>query len=159
MIPIIFGIGAGLIGMVGANVGAGQRRRAISIAWKGTAAAAVIIGMIGGFCALFPDLWLGLFTDDPDTMAAGRAYLRIVGPFYSFIGVGLCLYFASQALNSLIWPVLGALLRLGIVVIGGWALGAMDMISPQSVFVIVGIAIFAYGAFNALTLWLGPWRN
>ncbi len=159
MIPIIFGIGAGLIGMVGANVGAGQRCRAISIAWKGTAIAALIIGAIGGFCALFPDLWLSLFTDDPDTIVAGRAYLRIVGPFYAFIGVGLCLYFASQALNSLIWPVMGALVRLGIVAIGGWTLSALNMITPETVFITVGVSIFAYGTFNAVALRLGPWKN
>ena len=159
MIPVIFGIGAALIGMVGANVGAGQRARAISIAWRGTGAAAVMVGGIGLLCAAFPDLWLGMFTDDAETLVAGRAYLRIVGPVYAFFGLGLCLYFASQAMNSLIWPVLGALLRLAIIAVGGIVMTANDWISPESVFATVGLAMFTYGAFVAVTLRLGPWRR
>ena len=33
-------------------------------------------------------------------------YLRAVGPFYGFFGVGLVLYFASQGAGRLLWPVL-----------------------------------------------------
>ncbi len=47
LIPIVFGIGAALIAMVGANIGAGQLTRAHQIGWTGGAAATVIAGAIG----------------------------------------------------------------------------------------------------------------
>ena len=35
---------------------------------------------IGLVVAIFPDLWLALFTRDPAALEAGRLYFRIVGP-------------------------------------------------------------------------------
>ena len=52
LIPIVFGIGAALIAMVGANVGAGRMTRAHRIGWTGGIAAAVISGAIG--CLALP---------------------------------------------------------------------------------------------------------
>ena len=47
-------------------------------------------------------------------------YLRSVGPFYGFFGLGLVLYFASQGAGKLLWPVLANLLRLAVAALGGW---------------------------------------
>ena len=47
MVPVIFGIGSALIALVGAYAGAGQRARAIEVAWRGTIANIVIVGTIG----------------------------------------------------------------------------------------------------------------
>ena len=40
--------------------------------------------------------WLAVFSPDPRVIETGSAYLRIVGPTYGFLGLGLALYFASQ---------------------------------------------------------------
>ncbi len=53
-------------------------------------------------------------------LEAGAQYLRAVGPFYGFFGVGLVLYFASQGAGRLLWPVLGNLARLMVAGLGGW---------------------------------------
>ncbi len=55
LIPIVFGIGAALIAMVGANIGAGQLTRAHRIGWTGGAAATMIAGTIGSAMALWPE--------------------------------------------------------------------------------------------------------
>lgn len=159
MIPVIFGVGGALIAMVGVNVGAGRRQRAIRIAWTGGAMAACIVGTIGLVGAVQPDLWGRLFTADPETLAAVGTYLAIVGPFYAFFGLGLCLYFASQGLGSMVWPVVGTFLRLLIVVIGGTALVATDAATPQAVFAVVAGAMAFYGLFIVAALKLGPWRS
>ena len=52
-----------------------------------------------------PAAWMGLFTDDPATLQAGAAYLRIVGPAYGFFGLGLLLYFASQGARRMGWSI------------------------------------------------------
>ncbi len=158
MIPIIFGVGGALIPMVGVNVGAGRRERAIRVAWTGVAVAAAAIGSFGLIFALQPEWWSRLFTTEPQTLAATALYLRIVGPFYVFFALGLCLYFASQGLDSLIWPVIGTALRLLIVLGGGALLVASDAATPQAVFAVVAGAMAVYGLFIAAALRLGPWR-
>ncbi len=40
---------------------------------------------------------------------AGSAYLRTVGPFYGFFGLGMALYFASQGAGALSWPLLAGI--------------------------------------------------
>ena len=52
-------------------------------------------------------------------VAAGSAYLRIVGPFYGFFGLGMALYFASQGAGALKWPLLAGVSRMIIAVGGG----------------------------------------
>ena len=106
-----------------------------------------------------PDLWGRLFTRDPETLLAVGTYLGIVGPFYAFFGLGLCLYFASQGLGSMVWPVIGTFLRLLIVVAGGAALVMTDAATPQAVFAVVAGAMAFYGLFIVAALRLGPWRG
>ena len=51
---------------------------------------------------------------------AGTAYLRAVGPFYGFFGLGMALYFASQGAGALKWPLLAGFYAPVIAVGGGW---------------------------------------
>ncbi len=109
LIPMIFGIGAPLVALVGTNIGAGQRERALRIGLTGGALAFVLTEAIGIAAAIWPEQWLMLFSNEPDVIAAGSAYLRIVGPTYGFFGLGLALYFASQGAGRLFWPLTGGL--------------------------------------------------
>ena len=106
LIPLVFGIGAPLVAMVGANVGAGRRERALRIAMTGAAASFLVCEAIGLVAALFPVAWLRLFGAEPEMLAVGTAYLRSVGPAYGFFGLGLSLYFASQGAGRLAWPLI-----------------------------------------------------
>jgi putative MATE family efflux protein len=96
LIPVVFGVGAPLVAMVGANIGAGQNRRALRIAMTGGALAFAVTEAIGLAAAIWPSAWLNLFGDDPTMVVTGKDYLRFVGPLYGFFGLGLALYFASQ---------------------------------------------------------------
>src|SRR5262249_51101919 len=79
-IPLVFGMGSALVTMVGTNFGAGRRARAQRVAWIGAGVAAAVTATIGVVGALAPHLWLGLFSSEPEVLAAGTTYLRIVGP-------------------------------------------------------------------------------
>lgn len=158
MIPVIFGIGAALIAMVGANRGAGQRDRAAEVAWRGTVLASVIVGGIGLLSAAFPTAWASIYSDDPEVIAACAAYMTRVAPFYFFFGLGLTLYFASQAMQTLGVPVFGSLLRFLIIAGGGGLLYAVDMADPPSVFMLVALGMTAYGLVVAGGLRLISWR-
>jgi putative MATE family efflux protein len=156
LVPLVFGLGAPLVAMVGTAIGAGQRERALRATWAGAAMAFVLTATIGLAAALFPRPWLMLFGSDPAMLEAGSQYLRAVGPFYGFFGVGLVLYFASQGAGRLLWPVLGNIARLAVAGIGGWlALRWGGQLSH--VFVAQGAALVVYGTVIASSIAGGAW--
>src|SRR5712672_703811 len=68
LIPLAFGFGTTIVAMVGTNWGAKQYRRAREIAWTGGATVGAACAAIGLIVALFPRLWIGLFTNDADVV-------------------------------------------------------------------------------------------
>jgi putative MATE family efflux protein len=159
LIPLVFGVGAPLVAMVGANIGAGQNRRALRIAMIGGALAFAATESIGLAAAIWPSAWLNLFGDDPTMVATGSDYLRFVGPMYGFFGLGLALYFASQGAGKLLWPLLAGFVRLVIAVGGGW-LVLKTSGSVTLVFAMLGAALAIYGAIVGIAIWSGVWfRN
>jgi len=81
LIPLVFGLGAPLVALVGTNIGAGQPKRALRIAFVGATIAFGMTELIGVAAAIWPRAWLGLFGSDPGMLATGTAYLHLVGPF------------------------------------------------------------------------------
>lgn len=156
LVPIAFGLGAPLVALVGTNIGAGRRERALRIAWIGAAIAFVLTEAIGLVAAAFPAAWLSLFDRDPAMLAAGSAYLRAVGPFYGFFGLGMALYFASQGAGRLLWPLLAGIVRLVLAVGGGWLMlqWSGDL---SGVFLALGLALAAYGVIIAAAVKAGAW--
>src|SRR5947208_3506053 len=158
MIPLVFGLGAALVTMVGTNYGAGERARAKRVAWVGAATAAGITETIGLLAALFPRVWIGLFSSEPDVIAAGSAYLRIVGPSYGFFGLGLALYFASQGAGRLLWPILAGLARLVVATAGGFAALHWFGGGLTSLFAVMALALTLFGITIAIAVAGGAWR-
>lgn len=105
LIPLAFGFGTAIVAMVGTNWGAKQYRRAYRIAWTGGATVGAICAAIGLIVALFPGVWMGLFTSDDEIIRVGALYLQIVGPIYGFYGFGMALYFATQGFGNVVWTV------------------------------------------------------
>ena len=159
LVPLVFGLGAPLVAMVGTCIGAGQRERALRATWAGAALAGVLTEAIGLWAAAWPHAWLSLFNNAPVMLDAGTQYLRAVGPLYGFFGLGLVLYFASQGAGRLLWPVLGNVARLAVAAGGGWLalhLGG----GIREVFVAQAVALVVYGLVNAGAIsggaWFGP---
>ena len=137
-----YGIGAALITMVGANVGAGAITEAIGLA-----------------AALAPSWRADSFTTDPAVAEACRRYLQTVGPFYALFGLGLALYFASHGLRSMRWPMLGGVLRLTVIAARcGWLAGTGAM-TFDALLLVVPVGMVSFGLFNALTLRRFAWRT
>jgi putative MATE family efflux protein len=162
LVPLVFGLGAPLVAMVGTAIGAGRRNRALRTAWIGASMAFVLTEAIGICAAVFPNAWLSLFDTHPAMLEAGARYLQIVGPFYGMFGLALSLYFASQGAGRLYWPVMGNLTRLGIAALGGWV--ALRWSGELSyVFFAQSLALLAFGLINAGAIasgaWFGPLRR
>jgi putative MATE family efflux protein len=161
MIPVIFGIGAALTAMVGANIGAGNRDRALQIAWTGALTAAVVVGSVGALLALMPDLWLGIFLEPSNdaALAVGRSYFHIVAPFYCFFGLGLAMYFASQGAGRMVWPVTGSLSRICVAVLGAVLLTSFTTLGVRGVFASIGGAMLVYGLVIGIAIYRTRWRR
>jgi len=156
LVPLVFGLGAPMVALVGTNIGAGQRARALRIAMIGGALAFAMTEAIGVAAAIWPQAWLGLFGHDPQMLATGTAYLRWVGPTYGFFGLGLSLYFASQGAGRLLWPLLGGLMRLLIAVCGGWLVLRLTG-SLSWVFAALACGLVVYGVMLATAVGSGVW--
>jgi putative MATE family efflux protein len=156
LIPLVFGLGGPLVAMVGANIGAGQRDRALRVAWIGAAIAAGLCELIGLCAAAAPHAWLSLFGTDAAMIDAGSRYLHIVGPVYGLFGLGMALYFASQGAGRLLWPFLANLARLIIAACGGW-LALSWTGDATGVFIAMAAALAAFGLINAAAVAGGAW--
>jgi putative MATE family efflux protein len=157
LIPLLFALGTAAVTMVGANIGARQIARARRIAWTAGLLGAAVTETIGILAALFPHVWIGIFSSDPNVIAAGSSYLRVVAPFYGFVGLGMLLYFAGQGAGHVTWPVLAGTLRLIIVAAGGWLAIRVYHGDLSSLFVAVAAASVTFGAVTALAMWLQSW--
>ena len=156
LVPLVFGLGAPVAAMVGTCIGAGNRERAMRVAWTGAAIAGGITEAIGLAAALFPHAWLTLFGSDPAMLETGTLYLRIVGPAYGFFGGGLALYFASQGAGRMGWPMAAAVLRVVIAAGGGW-LAVAWFGGSTALFAVIAAALVTYGLANVAAVAGGVW--
>jgi putative MATE family efflux protein len=156
LIPLVFGFGGPLVAMVGTNLGAGRRERAVHVAWIGGWICFALTEGIGLAAASFPDAWLMLFDRDPAMIAAGTSYLRVVGPFYGFFGLGMALYFASQGAGAMAWPLMAGALRMGVAVGGGILLLRLGG-ELALVFAALGAALATFGLTIAAAVAAGAW--
>lgn len=157
-VPIVFAIAQALVVMVGTNIGAGHGERAKRIAWIGTAAAALVCMAIGWSVALYPPLWIHIFSDDPAVIDIGSLYMRIVAPFYPLFGAGLALYFASQGAGQMLKPVLAGTARLVLVVAGGALV--MQLGGPlAALFAVIALGLTVLGGLTAYSVYKSRWSR
>ncbi|MDP1753031.1 MAG: MATE family efflux transporter, partial [Reyranella sp.] len=117
--PITFAFGSAVITMVATAAGARDFERARRAAWAGAAVAGAI-GLVFSGVALCGGSWMGLFTADPGIRATGALYLLCIAAVFPLTGVGLACYFACLGVGYVTVPFLLAVVRVVIVVAGGW---------------------------------------
>jgi putative MATE family efflux protein len=150
MQPIAFGFGTAIVAMVGTNWGARRFARARAIALTGVTTCAAVCGAIGVTVAIFPTLWLGLFSDDADVFRVGGLYLHIVAPTYLFFGMGLGLFFVSQGLGRGAAAAAANAVRLAVNVISG--LIAVYWLDLGMVGFFAAVAL-GFAVYAALLVW------
>lgn len=159
MIPLLFGIGTATLTMVGVNMGAGQIARARRIGWTSGLVGLTITGTIGVLVAIFPTVWLHLFSKDADVVQEGMTYLRIVAPAYSALGFGFAISFAAQGAGRAMWPLAAALARITIAAGGGWLAVTSFGAGMAGLAAMVTASLAAYAVICAIIM-LSPavWR-
>jgi MATE family, multidrug efflux pump len=160
LIPVMFGLGTGVVTMVGTNMGAGDLERSKRVAWTGAFLGFVVTEMTGVVVAIAPTLWLRLFSHDQGVIAVGSLYLRIVAPVYGAVGVAMLLYFAAQGGGRVLWPFLGGTARLGVAAGVGWWAVARSGFGLPTLFALVAAAIVISAGISFLATLSGAiWRT
>lgn len=159
MTPLVFGLGAAMTSLVGISLGAGDIIRAERIGWIGGAMAAGISAFVGIFLALFPDVWIPVFTQDAATYESAKIYIQIAGPCFAFQGLGLALYFASQGSGKMVWPMVAFILRALVAVGGAVLLGFVFDFGLVGIYSAAGAGMVLYGLTLAIMLKAGTWRR
>ena len=157
LVPIAFGFGSALTALVATNIGAGQVERALRVTWLGAALVTAITGTIGIAAAIAPSLWLDLFTPAGAVHEFGAAYLRVVGGFYGFFGLGLALFFASQGAGRMAWPLAGSAARLVVIALGGWLAVHVLHWPAGGYFAVVAASLAVYALLIAGATWRDRW--
>lgn len=153
-----FAFGVASTPMVGMAIGAGLVARARRIAWTSGCAAGLTVGLIGLIVAIWPSLWITLFTYDADVTRAAATYFAWAGPGFGFFGFGIAMYFASQGAAKVAGPVLASTLRLLIVACGGGWLATIN--APTSMlFALVAGAMVVFGMGTAIAVYLTRWSK
>jgi Na+-driven multidrug efflux pump len=153
---IAFAVGIASVPMVGMAIGAGRVARARRIAWIAGLMSFVSVGAIATIIAIFPDLWVNIFTDDAGVRAASRQYLHTAAPMYAFIGLSISMYFSSQGAAKVLGPVLAQTARLIFVAIGGWWLLAHEA-TAANFFALAAASMVVLGTLSALSVVLTRW--
>ena len=71
---------------VGQNLGAHEPERAAEVTYKGTGGAMAVLFAAGGLAWAFPAAAMRVFIADPEVVDAGVVFLRIIAPFWAFMG-------------------------------------------------------------------------
>lgn len=153
---LAFAVGIASVPIVGMAIGAGRVKRARRIAWTGCALAFTVVGLLGTLIAIFPHVWVNLFTNDPGVREASRTYLATCAPMYAFLGLATVSYFSSQGAAKVLGPVLAQTARLGFVCVGGWYLLSIDA-PATSFFWLAAASMVLLGVLSALSVVLTRW--
>jgi putative MATE family efflux protein len=153
---LAFAVGMASVPMIGMSIGARQIARARRIAWTSGGVSFAIVGLFGAFFAVFPDIWVNLFTDNAAVRAAGRQYLSTAAPFFAFVGLSISLYFSSQGAAKVLGPVLAQTARL-VFVIGGGAWLLAQGSSGAHFFWLAAASMILLGTLAAVAVGMTSW--
>jgi putative MATE family efflux protein len=155
---VAFAVGIASVPMIGMAIGAGRIARARRIAWTAGSLSFVSVGLIGTLIAIFPDLWVNIFTGDPGVRAASRQYLSTAAPMYAFIGLAMSMYFSSQGAAKVVGPVLAQTARLLFIAAGGWWLSTHNG-TAANFFTLAAASMVVLGTLSACSVALTRWGS
>jgi putative MATE family efflux protein len=154
---LAFAVGIASVPMIGMAIGAGRIARGRRIAMIAGCVSFVSVGLVGTVIAVFPDLWVDIFTHDPGVRAASRQYLATAAPMYAFIGLSISMYFSSQGAAKVLGPVLAQTARLVFVAAGGVWLSTHDA-TAANFFILAAASMVVLGVLSAASVVLTRWE-
>jgi putative MATE family efflux protein len=151
-----FSFGIASVPMIGMTIGGGNIARARRIAWTAGTIAFASVGLVASIIAVFPDLWINIFTHDEGVRTASHQYLSTAAPYYAFIGLASSMYFSSQGAAKMIGPVLAQTARLVFIAAGGFLLSTQGA-GAQGFFALAAASMVVLGALSCASVVLTRW--
>lgn len=151
------GFGLASAAIVGQNVGAKRADRARRAGWL-TSAYACAVGVVVGLAFVaFPDLMVGIFTNDPAVIAAGSAYLRALALAQISMGLEIVLESSMGGAGYTFQPMLWAgLFTAARIPLAAWLAGVLGV---AGVWWAIGVTAVARGVAMALLWNGGRWQR
>jgi MATE family, multidrug efflux pump len=153
-----YGVGAGVLTLVGLATGAARTDRVRAFVVRGAAIATVLLAVPGLLVCWRPALWLGMFTSDPGILAVGAQYFRTIGPSYPFLGVSMVVAFAFQGLGRATLPLLVMITRVTGVLLAAIVMTRGLGLGEQAVFASIAVGNVA-GALVLVTVFVAFTRR
>jgi Na+-driven multidrug efflux pump len=153
-----YGVGAGVLTLVGLATGATRPDRVRAFVGRGIAIAAVLLSVPGLVVWWRPALWLGMFTDDPAILAIGTLYFRTVGPTYPLLGVSMVIAFAFQGLGRATVPLFVMVTRVVAVLVAAVVCTRVLGLAEHAVFLCIALGNVA-GAVVLIALFVAAQRH
>lgn len=98
------GMGAAATTLVGQNLGADRSQRAIRSAWRCLFLTCLPVGAVTAFLVGFPNVAIGVFSNDAEVVAAGTTYVLLVGMTQIFMAAEVVLLGAFAGVQWTAWP-------------------------------------------------------
>jgi len=147
------GIGAAATTLVGQNLGAGERRRAVRSAWRALFLTCLPVGAVTILLVSFPEAAIGVFSNDARVVAVGSTYVLLVGMTQLFMAAEVVMLGAFAGAQ---WTAIPAIIEIGFTAVrvplamwlisGGWGVEAV-WFAIASTTVVKGLilaALFGY---------------
>lgn len=155
MVAVGFGLASAAI--VGQNIGAGRPDRARQAGWLTAWYAAGIGAAVGVAFVAFPDLMVGVFSDDPGVVADGAMYLRAMALAQISMGFEIVLESALGGAGYTVMPMLwNALFTAARIPLAAWLAGILGV---AGVWWAIGLTAVARGVAMALLWRAGRWQR
>jgi Na+-driven multidrug efflux pump len=126
--------------------------RARQIGWVSGTVGLFLTGTIGLAMALFPTVWLHLFSHDAEVVREGTIYLHIVAPAHAALGFGFVIGFAAQGTGHVLWPFVAITARILIAAGGGWLAVGLFGAGMTSLSAMVAASMIASAGISALVM-------
>ena len=118
------GVVQGMRPLIGYNFGAGERKRVSRIYLTALAMCGIVMAVGTGICLAVPGPLIALFTENPETVAAGTAALRIISAGFVVSAVSVVSSGALEGLGKGVPSLVISLCRYTVIIIpAAWLLG------------------------------------
>ncbi len=155
-----FVLGGAASTMVGQNLGAGRPDRARHAAWVAAGMDVVLMASAAAALMTWAPHCIRLFNGEPEVVAAGTRYLRIVAPSFVFAALAIVLGRGLAGAGDTLWPMFITILSLwGLQVPLAWWWSRPPGGSLDGIWRAMAIAMSVHGLLVTAWFETGRWKR
>ncbi|NLB56526.1 MAG: MATE family efflux transporter, partial [Lentisphaerae bacterium] len=155
-----FALGGAAATMVGQNLGAGLKNRAVKAAWLASWICVAIMASIAVLMIPFAAQITSIFSNSEEVIGLGANYLKIVTPCYIFVAFSIVLGRAVNGAGDTLAPMITTIIALWAFQVPLAAILPRYMAQPTNgVWWAMGAAVVVHGLLNTAWFMYGKWLD